>query len=74
MCAIAGIIDFDGREIHIDEEKLLDTMARRGPDQQGTYHRGPARLLHTRLAVVDPDSGHQPFVLSARGGLALVYN
>lgn len=74
MCAIAGIIDFDGRDIHIDEEKLLDTMARRGPDQRGTYRRGPARLLHTRLAVVDPAGGRQPFVLSARGGLALVYN
>lgn len=74
MCAIAGIIDFDGRDLHIDEEKLLDTMARRGPDQSGTYRRGPARLLHTRLAVVDPSGGRQPFVLSARGGLALVYN
>ena len=74
MCAIAGIIDFDGRELHIDEEKLLETMARRGPDQRGAYRRGPARLFHTRLAVVDPEGGKQPFLLSARGGLALVYN
>lgn len=74
MCAIAGIIDFDGRELHIDEEKLLETMARRGPDQRGGYRRGPARLFHTRLAVVDPEGGKQPFLLSARGGLALVYN
>ena len=74
VCAIAGIIDFDGRDVPIDEEKLLATMARRGPDQRGIYRRGPARLLHTRLAVVDPEGGRQPFLLSARGGLALVYN
>ncbi len=74
MCAIAGIIDFDGRAPDVDEGRLLDTMARRGPDQRGAYRRGPARLLHTRLAVVDPEGGRQPFVLSARGGLALVYN
>lgn len=74
MCAIAGIIDFEGRGPDIDEEKLLDTMARRGPDQRGTYRDGPARLLHARLAVVDPTGGRQPFTLRERGGLALVYN
>lgn len=74
MGAIAGIVDFDARDLHIDEETLLDTMARRGPDQRGTYRRGPARLFHTRLAVVDPAGGRQPFLLSARGGLAMVYD
>ena len=77
MCAIAGWIDFLGRTRDRQEicGKMMETMVRRGPDQEGSYIEGPAALLHRRLCVVDPQGGRQPFVIR-RGGetYVLVYN
>lgn len=77
MCAIAGWIDFLGRTRDRQEicAKMMETMVRRGPDQEGSYIEGPAALLHRRLCVVDPQGGRQPFVIR-RGGetYVLVYN
>ena len=77
MCAIAGWIDFLDRTLDRHEilEKMMETMVRRGPDQEGTYVEGPAALLHRRLCVVDPQGGRQPFVIR-RGAetYVLVYN
>ena len=77
MCAIAGWIDFLGRTRDRNEilKKMMETMVRRGPDQEGSYIEGPAALLHRRLCVVDPQGGRQPFVIR-RGEetYVLVYN
>ena len=77
MCAIAGWIDFQGRIAYREEicGKMMKTMVRRGPDQEGQYIEGPAALLHRRLCVVDPQGGGQPFVIT-RGAetYVLVYN
>lgn len=60
MCAIAGVIG----ECSIDTvQKMLSTMARRGPDEQGSYADQECTLLHSRLTVIDPDGGHQPMRL-----------
>ncbi len=81
MCAIAGFVEegltaFDGLQ-----GPLLASMARRGPDQQGTYRQGKAALFHNRLAVVDIQGGRQPFLLDtgedgnpAGESFAMVYN
>ena len=77
MCAIEGIIDFSTQTAVPEElcQNMLATMTRRGPDQNGVYQNGPAALLHTRLTVVDPDGGKQPFSLSAgKETYVLVYN
>lgn len=58
MCGIAGMIGlpFD----NLIAGKLLDTMNRRGPDSNGFFSCENCCLLHSRLAVIDPDRGQQP--------------
>ena len=73
MCAIAGILDLQAEPGVL--EKMLETMARRGPDDRGTYQEPGCTLLHTRLAVIDPEGGHQPMTLTWAGETyTLVYN
>lgn len=73
MCAISGII---GREVPEQTvQAMLGTMARRGPDGQGSARVEQGVLLHTRLAVIDPEGGAQPMVLSwGQERYTLVYN
>lgn len=77
MCGIAGMIDWN-RKAEARKaacERMLETMHRRGPDQQGAFLDGPAALLHTRLCVVDVENGRQPFLLTAgEETYVLVYN
>ena len=73
MCGISGMINLTrGDQIM---EKMIATMIRRGPDDAGIYQQGPCCLLHTRLAVIDPDRGHQPMKLHWAGeDYTMVYN
>ena len=79
MCAISGIIRFGGLDTEptIAARKMAAALKRRGPDDDGYYisPKSEALLVHTRLAVIDPENGAQP-MLYADGGrkLALVYN
>jgi len=71
MCAIAGMIDLKPMGI----EDMLHTMERRGPDGEGVWQDAHACLLHRRLAIMDPEHGAQPMVLSQGGRTyVLVYN
>lgn len=73
MCGIAGMIGipFDN---HI-ANKLVDTMKRRGPDANGLFTEGDCCLLHSRLAVIDPDGGQQPMHMKWGGeSYTIVYN
>ena len=73
MCAIAGVIGCPLSDAAV--EKMLETMARRGPDGIGVYREAEVNLLHTRLAIVDPAGGSQPMELSWRGeDYVLIYN
>lgn len=77
MCAISGFLDYKNGAAGQEEayERMLKTMHRRGPDQQGQYIKGPAALLHTRLCVVDIENGRQPFIEVRNGEtFVLVYN
>jgi len=56
MCAISGMIGLKVK----DTGPMFDTMHRRGPDGQGEYSDDICCLLHTRLAIVDPEKGDQP--------------
>lgn len=77
MCAIAGQIDCGGHVTTQDEifTAMLDTMSRRGPNQNGIYKSGGATLLHARLSVIDIENGIQPMTFS-RGAeeYTIVYN
>ncbi len=73
MCGIAGLMTPDGASA---EPAILDAMAaalaHRGPDGGGRHVAGDVGMVHTRLAIIDLDSGDQP--LYGDGGLALVAN
>ena len=80
MCGIAGIFDPVALAAGIDQStpwtRCLASLARRGPDGQGTWI-APSRtamLGHTRLSIVDlSHAGDQPMV-DARHPIAIAYN
>ncbi len=81
MCAIAGIIGLSDsyKKIVKDGEnvsaRLIRTLKRRGPDDDGAYKSDNALLIHTRLAVIDPENGRQPMLYKCgERELVLVYN
>ncbi|MBA2579953.1 MAG: asparagine synthase B [Thermoleophilaceae bacterium] len=72
MCGIAGAFG------HPDEEVVREMMAvlgHRGPDDEGTHQaRSTDGVLgHTRLAIMDPQGGHQPIV-DRNGARAIIAN
>ncbi len=75
MCGIAGIL-FPDRGPGEAEKQLLrmqHALAHRGPDGSGTYLSPTALLAHTRLALVDLESGAQP-MQDATGRYHLTFN
>lgn len=74
MCGIAGFID---TKLSVGEqeallEKMLESIAHRGPDARGKYFDGPVGLGHNRLSIIDLSAdGNQPM---QRGQLMIVYN
>ena len=73
MCAIAGLLGFLPEKSVIGE--MLRSMVRRGPDGKGVWQKEDCTLLHTRLAIVDPEGGSQPMTLDWEGErYTLVYN
>ena len=77
MCAIAGVIDFNGisekqRRWCVEAKKQLK---RRGPDQDDIYYGDIAALVHTRLAVIDIENGRQPMIyMRGKEKYVIVYN
>lgn len=81
MCAIAGIIGYgdDYKQVlkcNPDAaESMISALKRRGPDDNGIYSAENALMIHTRLAVIDPENGKQPMIFKdGRRTLCLVYN
>lgn len=75
MCGIAGFFDpeiqsQDQKEAGL--QKMLETIAHRGPDYRGTWHQEALSLGHNRLSIIDlSEAAHQPFHYH---GLSLVFN
>ena len=77
MCGINGIIQLH-QSATIDLEALVRTMnqtlAHRGPDDQGIYTHQNIALGHRRLSIIDTSkAGHQPMSIS-NGRYTIVYN
>ena len=77
MCGIAGIMTIDdgppdGRAL----DRLAEALGHRGPDGRGRYQAGGVGMVQTRLAVLDLETGDQPFRATGREGaeVALVAN
>jgi asparagine synthase (glutamine-hydrolysing) len=61
MCGIAGIIDLNGMGVESSElEAAASAMAHRGPDGHGVYIDRNVGLAHSRLSIIDIESGSQP--------------
>ena len=79
MCGIAGIVARGGtplaREAHFHVERMVARMGHRGPDSRGSWVAPTGRCVvgHTRLAVIDLETGGQP-ILNETGSIATVVN
>ena len=80
MCGIAGFCEFrrDNRTPEWGEAAFAmgETLRRRGPDDDGVWQCRACAFAHRRLAVIDPENGHQPMVRRDGDGkeIVLVYN
>jgi asparagine synthase (glutamine-hydrolysing) len=59
MCGITGLVNVASARLQ-DVDAMIQTIRYRGVDEYGVKDLGPVLLGHTRLAVVDPENGHQP--------------
>ncbi len=73
MCAIAGIIRYDGEVAEQEIREMNDSMTRRGPDDSGVFVKGGVALSHRRLSIIDVSTGHQPMAVGD-GSVVIVYN
>ncbi len=77
MCGIAGFALLNGSSLDPSTRPVLDAMAQalrpRGPDDMQFIELGQAAMSFTRLSLVDPACGRQPFV-SRDGMVALTAN
>lgn len=76
MCGINGILHFQSQR-KVDERiliKMRDSLAHRGPDDQGLFIDKNIGFGHRRLSILDISAaGHQPF-LSDDERYIMVYN
>jgi len=70
MCGIAGQFgSVSGPTI----ERMTDRLVHRGPDASGLLCDGPVGLGHTRLSILDLQTGDQP-LFNEDGSVAVVFN
>lgn len=73
MCGLVGV--FDPRNVYARHhiEKAIDSIGYRGVDERGVDRIGPSWMAHVRLAVVDPENGHQPMT-NSDGSVHVIFN
>jgi asparagine synthase (glutamine-hydrolysing) len=74
MCGICGWVDFErdlasARDV---VQSMTDTMACRGPDDEGLWLDSNVGLGHRRLAIIDIEGGRQPMVVEEDGRPAAI--
>src|SRR5215831_2663696 len=62
MCGICGQLNFETMAPvrRADIEAMADTIAHRGPDDEGYFLDGPLGFGFRRLSIIDLSGGHQP--------------
>ncbi len=75
MCGICGIFGSvrDSEERDSLVRRMMDRLAHRGPDGDGTYSGNDFTLGHRRLAIIDIAYGKQP-MHSEDGRYTIVFN
>lgn len=74
MCGITGWVDFE-RDLCSETtsiQAMVDSLACRGPDDEGLWLDRHAAIGHRRLAVIDLAGGRQPMVAHRDGRVAAV--
>ncbi|MEO9005241.1 MAG: asparagine synthase (glutamine-hydrolyzing) [Ginsengibacter sp.] len=61
MCGIAGAVNWS-----YPYERIIDTLAHRGPDDSNSYQYKNVDFFHLRLSVLDIESGAQPMHLGEK--------
>lgn len=75
MCGLAGLFSLDAAR-DIDEgllRRMTAALAHRGPDGDGFLVEPGVGLGHRRLAIIDPNAGHQP-MFNEDGSVGVVFN
>ncbi|PPR10603.1 MAG: Asparagine synthetase [glutamine-hydrolyzing] 1 [Alphaproteobacteria bacterium MarineAlpha11_Bin1] len=73
MCGIAGIVTVDRTTPDASKlDSMRAALSHRGPDGHAVWVSGDTGLVHTRLAIIDLETGEQPLFMP--DGTALVAN
>jgi asparagine synthase (glutamine-hydrolysing) len=75
MCGICGKLNFD-RDNEVSQpllKAMADSIAHRGPDDDGYYFAGQVGLGFRRLSIIDLAGGHQP-LSNEDGSVWIVFN
>jgi asparagine synthase (glutamine-hydrolysing) len=76
MCGICGQYNYSDIQRPVPDSLLkmmTDSMAHRGPDDEGYYLAGPIGLGFRRLSIIDIAGGHQP-MSDVEGAVWVVFN
>jgi asparagine synthase (glutamine-hydrolysing) len=75
VCGICGKLNFDRAAAVAPAllKGMADTIAHRGPDDEGYYVSGPVGFGFRRLAIIDLKTGHQP-ISNEDGTVWIVFN
>lgn len=73
MCGIAGIVTTDVRAYQGQLDRMISSLSHRGPDGSGSHFFKRCALGHTRLSIVDLESGGQP-MLTPDKRLGITFN
>lgn len=70
MCGIAGWVDWERDMTQTGSvlQDMTNTMALRGPDDEGIWYSQRAALGHRRLAIIDIEGGRQPMIAECSNG------
>ena len=69
MCGIGLLLNGDDDHA-VAAPAMVRALRHRGPDGEAIRSIGPATLVHTRLAIIDPAGGDQP--LTSEDGMCTV--
>ncbi len=60
MCGITGFWTLYQTSNKTALNQMMDTIHHRGPDGRGSFSNGHINMGHTRLSIIDLETGHQP--------------
>ena len=75
MCGIAGKVGLSKETVIRPSvvREMMDSIAHRGPDDEGIHSESQAVLGHRRLSIIDLSTGKQP-ISNEDGSVWIVYN